>query len=190
MKNNAVRPISFIITAMGIILVIIAVVYAEHHPMPFIPTPPPITPTPASTQDAYSSVCYILNKPTADGGRDFAYLKVSSSDGIHITGEFGTALDGKDKIDGTLIGTASANSATQTVLFDGQYSNTGEGMNNVVEQMIKLNENQAQIGYGDMKANANGTYSYIDPSKVTYSLTLPSVDCTQYDALVTATETK
>jgi hypothetical protein len=49
------------------------------------------------------------------------------------------------------------------------------------------NDTQAQIGYGENKKNADGSYSYIDTSKVTYSLSLPSVDCAQYDTLKAAT---
>ncbi len=53
-----------------------------------------------------------------------------------------------------------------------------------------MTEAQAQIGYGELKTDADGTYSYVDPTKVTYSLTLPSVDCTQYDSLKAATGVK
>jgi hypothetical protein len=200
MKNKYLTPAPLIITAIAVVALTIILIHASHSTEPFVPSHPVVTsqavptddaiPVPAAaTPTAAASVCYILNKPTSDGGRDIAYLKATSSDGTNVTGELGTALEGKDALSGTFVGTLSSNS-DGSVTLDAQYSATGEGMNNIVEQKILLTQSQAQVGYGAMKLNSDGTYVYSDPSAITYSLTLPSVDCTEYDSLKAATETK
>ena len=198
MKNTYLKPAPLIITAVGIAVLVVALVTASHHKAPFVPSHPVSTvpasglpqaadTTPSAADGA--SVCYILNKPTNGGGKDIAYLKLTSTDGTNATGEFGTALDGKDALHGTIIGTMTADS-NGVVTLDGQYSANGEGMNSVVEQKIQLTQSQAQIGYGELAQNSKGIYAYKDPSAVTYSLSLPSVSCAQYDTLKAATGTK
>ncbi len=165
MKNNIVRPIPLTVTIVAVVGIAALLINAHRHPVAA-----PV----AATADQNQSLCYILNKPTASGHNDIAYLKLTSSDGgAHTTGELGIALAEKDSMHGTLTGTVTASADNATAVFDGQYVNSGEGMNNVNEQMIKLDNDQAMIGYGA-------------PGAVTYSLAIPSADCAQYDQLKTA----
>jgi hypothetical protein len=124
-------------------------------------------------------LCYALTD------KDTAFLKLTTPDGgVTITGELATYPAEKDAMTGTLSGTAT--NVNGDAIFDGQYANSAEGMNNISEQLIKLGQGSAQIGYGEMVQGTDGTYDYKDKTKVTYSLTLPAVDCAQYDALKTA----
>ncbi len=171
MEKNNITPISLIITGLAVIgfaaLFINAKKQQEVAVTPTVDTSP-------------SSLCYALNKKG-----DTAFLKLNTTDGgITITGELATYPAEKDAMKGTLSGTAT-NVSGDTV-FDGQYANSAEGMNNISEQLIKLDETQAQIGYGEMVEATDGTYDYKDKTKVNYSLSLPAVDCAQYDALKTA----
>ena len=177
MNNNTIRPVPLVITGLALVAISALLINAHRHLA--------VDTTQTATADAHS-VCYILNKPTSSGHNDIAYLKLTSADsGQHATGELGVALAEKDTVQGTLSGTVVGNTDGSAV-FDGQYTNTGEGVDNVSEQMIHLDENQATLGYGDMVKNGDGTYGYKDTSAVTYSLALPSVDCAQYDSLKTA----
>lgn len=177
-KNN-IKPISLIITGVAIVAFVAIFIMAKKQQ---------VAPAPATTADTSTptSLCYVLNKPVAGSKyNDVAYLKLTSSNGGQdITGELGTYLSEKDGMKGTLTGTATNDNGV--AVFDGQYSNSAEGMNNINEQLIRLDNTQAQIGYGETVQNADGTYSYKDKSKVSYSLSIPMVDCAQYDALKTA----
>ena len=164
-------------------MIVAALIYSNRHPLeaPFIPagksmadisatTPlPDLTPAAAPAQTIPASVCYLLDTPAASGGKNVVYLKMTSTDGQNATGELGTFLDQKDGMTGTLSGTLSAGSAAGDVVFDGQYSNMAEGVSNVTEQTIEMTETQAEVSYG------------------TSALTLPAVDCGQYDSLKAAT---
>ncbi len=181
MENNKIKPISLIITGVVIIAFVALFVSAKKHQQE------------AAINAAQSdisistpaSLCFVLNKKTTSGSSDVAYLKLTTSDGgQNISGELGTYLAEKDGMKGTLTGSASAD-ASGNAIFDGQYVNSGEGMNNSNEQLIKLDGTQAQLGYGDFIRTKNGSYQYKDKTKVVYSLAIPSVDCAQYDALKT-----
>jgi hypothetical protein len=180
MEKNTVKTVPLIITIVAVVGIAALLINASKHPVPTADT--------TASSSASNSLCYVLNAPSQGGnGNDTAYLKLTSSDGGQtVTGELGTALAEKDAMTGTLQGTVTASSDNSSATFDGQYINMGEGMSNVNEQMIQLTEQGAQIGYGDMAQNADGTYSYKDKSAITYSLTIPSVDCTQYDSLKAA----
>jgi hypothetical protein len=182
MENNKIKPISLIIT--GVVVVAFIAIFVMAKKQQEVAN----APTPAdTTASAPASLCYVLNKKsTGSKFNDVAFVKLNTTDGGQtVTGELGTYLAEKDGMKGTLSGTVNAD-ATGAAVFDGQYANSAEGMNNINEQLIKFDTDTAQIGYGEMVAAADGTYDYKDKTKVTYSLSIPSVDCAQYDALKTA----
>ncbi|MDB5255293.1 MAG: hypothetical protein JWL92_669 [Candidatus Nomurabacteria bacterium] len=171
MEKNNITPISLIIT--GVAVIGFAALFISAKKQQDIAVTPAADTTP-------SSLCYVLNK-----NGDTAFLKLTTTDGgLTITGDLATYPAQKDSMKGTLSGVAT--NVDGDAVFDGQYANSAEGMNNISEQLIKLDPTQAQIGYGEMVEAADGTYDYKDKTKVTYSLTLPAVDCTQYDSLKTA----
>lgn len=152
------------------------VLNVRHHLTRFTPTPPP-----SNVQASSVSLCYYLDQAGASGAHDKAYLKMTITNN-NVHGELGTALAQKDSINGTLVGTITEGTANDYIL-DAQYMNTGEGMNNTNEQLIHFNSTSAELGYGEMKEDSNGSFSYQDKSQVTYALSLPRVDCTQYQEL-------
>jgi hypothetical protein len=176
MKNTFPSTPALIITGVAIIALATVVIHFKKQQQAAV----------TASASTPASLCYILNAPTASGYNDVAYLKVTTRDGgRHITGELGTFLSQKDRKSGTLTG--SITNVGGNAVFDGQYTNMAEGMNATDEQLIRLNDTQAQIGYGENKKNADGSYSYIDKSKVVYSLSLPVVDCARYDTMKAAT---
>lgn len=176
-NQNKIKPITLIVTAIALVLIVTALLSAKRH-MANAPV------AADATQDAPSSVCYYLNNPTANGN-DVASLKLTTTDGQNATGQFNVALAQKDASTGMLTGVITVTDSSSAV-FDGHYVNSQEGMNTTTEQMIKLDQQQAQIGYGEMVQNAAGGYDYKDKSGVTYSLSIPRVDCAQFDGLVAA----
>ncbi|MEO5646029.1 MAG: hypothetical protein ABIO57_03095 [Candidatus Paceibacterota bacterium] len=182
MENNKIKPISLIITGVVLVAFIALFVSAKKHQQQAAT----VATQPDVTTSAPASLCFVLNKKTNSTSNDVAYLKLTTSDGgQNITGELGTYLAEKDGKKGTLSGSASADKDGNAI-FDGQYANSAEGMNNIDEQLIKIDGTQAIVGYGEMQQAKDGTYDYKDKAKVTYSLAIPTVDCAQYDALKTA----
>ncbi len=176
--------ISYIITGVALIGIVILLLVAKKQQLN---TTAAETQQQAQQASAPVSLCYLLNAPSKGGaGHDVAYLKITTSDGgMHVTGELGTAPAEKDKVSGTITGTISAGS-DGSALLDAQYANAGEGMTSTNEQLIRLDETQAQIGYGEEVKSSDGSYHYKDANAVTYSMTLPAVDCTQYNTLKAA----
>ena len=123
-------------------------------------------------------LCYSSSTPTASGFNDVYSLKLTVAGDI-ATGELATSPAEKDKMTGTLEGTIAPISE-EAYLFTGKYMNSGEGMTNTDDRMIVLSATDAKIGYGETVLNADGTYSYKDPSTLNYSLSIPRVDCAAY----------
>ncbi len=169
MTEKKITTISLVITGLALAAIIVLLISAKHRM-----GAAGISGT-ATNQDQPASVCYALHNETA-GGTDTATLKLTTTDGEHATGQFNVALAQKDASTGVLDGVISI-TGPSTALFDGHYVNMQEGMNNTSEQLIKLDQNEAQIGYGEMVQNADGGYDYKDKSAVMYSLSLPRVDC-------------
>ena len=169
MKENKIQPASLIITVIGIILIIIAVIWSGHHQSRFVPTPPPkaaaptiglqdLAPQATDTSNQQPvSICYALNNTTANG-TDTVQLEITTVDGQTATGTFSTALAQKDASSGTLNGTLTATGTG--AIFDGQYTSTQEGVNGSSEQLIELGQTEAKIGYGAMVPNNHGGYDY------------------------------
>ena len=162
------------------LLVIVCVVVA----LLVVTSKKPMTSDITATPDEGSAqvLCYYSATPTESGFNDTYALKLMLANDNTATGELATAPAEKDSMQGTLAGSVTENSGE--LIFDGWYTNQAEGMNNVDQRLIKLNENEAHIGYGETVLNADGTYSYKDASTVDYSLTIPRVDCAVYDQTV------
>lgn len=124
------------------------------------------------------AVCYYSRTETATGLYDVYALKLNVDDAGAATGELVTLPAEKDAMRGTLSG--SLNPIGEEYIFKGLYRNSAEGMNNTDERIIRLAYEKASIGYGEMKENADGIYSYANPSQIDYSLSIPRIDCAQY----------
>ncbi|MES2224381.1 MAG: hypothetical protein V4478_00165 [Patescibacteria group bacterium] len=176
MENNKIKPIPVIITIVALVAFAAVLIAAKKQQATEVAQVP---------EAQESSLCYVLNKKTASSSNDVAYLKLTSADGGKtVTGELATYLAEKDGMSGTLNGTVRSDNGI--AVFDGTYANAAEGMNNVDQRIIRLDDTQAQVGYGETIKNADGTYSYKDASALNYSLSIPAVDCAEYSSLKTA----
>lgn len=140
-----------------------------------------LTVTPGETEA--QTLCYYSSTPTDSGFNDTYALKLALANDNSATGELATAPAEKDSMTGTLKG--SVTESGDELIFDGWYTNSAEGMNNIDQRLIKLTESEARIGYGETILNADGTYSYKEEAEVNYSLTIPRIDCAVYDQTVT-----
>jgi hypothetical protein len=84
----------------------------------------------------------------------------------------------KDSAIGSYEGTVSdMDPKTSSRTIDAWWNREGEGLTEKSQLRIIFGEGNASIGFGAMKANADGSYSYEDLSKVDYSLTLSDYSC-------------
>lgn len=181
MDNKKPKTISLIITGVALVAIVILLIFAKKQQVANNNAQQP-----AVTATTPVSICYVLNKPAASSSdHDAGYLKITTSDGGKtVTGELGTRPAEKDAVSGTITGTIAEDNGA--ALFTGTYTAMGEGMKSVQDQLIRFDETQAQIGFGEQVENKDGSYSYKDKTKVTYSYALPAVDCAQYDTLKAA----
>lgn len=131
---------------------------------------------------APETLCYYESPSSLSGYADEFALKLTIVDGS-ATGELITAPAQKDRMVGTLEGVLTTKA--DELIFDGWYKNEAEGMKNIDERVIRLSENKAYIGYGEMLSHADGSYSYKDPAVMQYWLPIARVDCAIYDQVVT-----
>jgi hypothetical protein len=165
---------TILIVPAVIVLLLFVVALGKKH------ITPAVTEGPLATAQVPAMLCFFSSIKTADGYADTYYLKLSIQRG-KATGELATLPAEKDAMRGTLVGNIiDQNGETY---FDGTYSNMAEGMTNVDERMIKLGDTEAAIGYGETMQNADGSYGYKDKNDLNYSLTIPKVDCAQYESL-------
>lgn len=160
MKKQHLSKVSIIVTIIAIVALTTLLINAKHRMAAPVATAPAAQPS--------QSVCYYLNQPSKGGmGNDIAYVKMTvDSQSQKVVGELTTELAEKDKLTGTLSGTIAPSTTQGQYIFDGQYANSGEGMNSITEQLIRFDTTKAEIGYGG-----------------TYSLSIPRVDCSRYDSL-------
>lgn len=84
----------------------------------------------------------------------------------------------KDSAIGSYEGTVTdMDPLTSSRTIDAWWNREGEGVTEKSQLRIIFGEGNASIGFGAMKANADGSYSYEDLSKVDYSFTLTDYSC-------------
>jgi hypothetical protein len=158
-QTPKIKPLSLIITIFGVVIIAALLIKAEKNPVPSAAAP-------AADQTA-NSLCYVLNAPASSGtGIDTAYLQMTSADGGQtVTGELGAHLAGTTAVQGTIQGTVTSGADQTTASFDGQFSPAAGAP---TDQPIQLDATEATLSLG---GNA---------------VSIPSVDCTQYDSLKAA----
>ncbi|MDQ5931020.1 MAG: hypothetical protein QG674_186 [Patescibacteria group bacterium] len=125
------------------------------------------TPTEVSKQ------CYIWNTEAGDS----ATLILSIKD-TNVEGSFTFLPAEKDSKRGILTGTLSAlsgDSGTRTVY--GWWSVLAEGMNSKEEILITLSGKTAAVGFGEMKQKDDGSFVYVDVTKLSYQPVLQETSC-------------
>ncbi|MBP7831849.1 MAG: hypothetical protein KA028_02425 [Candidatus Pacebacteria bacterium] len=129
--------------------------------------------TPSETESA--SFCYIWNTEAGDS----ATLKLVTSDGINVTGEFNYMPFQKDSKKGTIKGSVGeVDEVAQQQNADLLWTASAEGVTNVEELSVILGAGTAKPGFGEMKLDPiSGVYKYADASKVSYDLTLQRTEC-------------
>lgn len=119
-------------------------------------------------------LCYLSIENTPQGLTDVYALSVSISEDGTTRGELMTSPAEKDKMEGKIYGKIS--NTQDGKVFDGWYDNSAEGLENTDQLMIKILDDKALIGYGEM-VQAGEAYVYKDVKNINYSLELPAIHC-------------
>lgn len=162
-QNNKNSPWGVVIV---IILLGIAVWFIGHRPQT----------APLAQSEA---ACFYSEVTGSQGLKDISYLRLSGDRGM-VTGDLGTLPAEKDAMRGTLTGTITDDGAWS--MLDAAYTYQAEGMTATEERSIRFDATHAEIAYGEMIDAGDGTWVYKDPSSISYSLSIPRVACTDYDA--------
>ncbi len=153
MKDKNLNPVSLIITAVALVLLVGGLVWAAHHQSRFVPTPPPAAaivapsdipsglPTQAgdieqdseNQNNTNNSVCY----SSSDGSTN---LEITTTDGQNATGSLS-----QNGSSGALSGTLAGSSDGSTVIFNGQYVDA-LSVGNGTTETISLTQSQATVG--------------------------------------------
>ena len=122
-----------------------------------------------------TNICYIWNTKAGDSST----LKLSTTDGVHVTGTFNYLPAEKDTKTGSVAGVVGElDQATMSQTVDLLWTSSAEGMTNIEQLYIKLGEGTAQPAYGEMKLDkVTGHYVYADTNKLTYGPAMQQTDC-------------
>lgn len=119
--------------------------------------------------------CYIWNTEAGDS----ASLRLTTSDGVSVTGSFSYNPAEKDSKSGPIKG--SVGEVDEEALMQVAHlvwTATGEGVTNNEELNVELGVGTAKPGFGEMKLDAaKAMYVYANPAKVSYDITLQRTDC-------------
>lgn len=118
--------------------------------------------------------CYIWNTEAGDK----ATLVVNTNGDI-ATGSFAFLPAEKDRKSGDFVGTISPmNDSQGNRTIHGWWTTSAEGVTNKEEILISVGSSVAGVGFGEMKAQADGSYVYVDPTSLSYQPALQKTDCT------------
>lgn len=123
-------------------------------------------------------LCFVkFGEKQASGFYDKFTLRMSL-DGDKVSGYLKILPAEKDSSFGSYEGTVSAvDPYAMARTIDAVWTREGEGMISKEQLRIIFGEGTANIGFGAMKENPDGSYSYEDLEKVDYSLALTDYSC-------------
>ncbi len=116
-----------------------------------------------------------------DDIKDVYTLKFTMN-GENVNGELNFLPEEKDSKVGEfkgLISPSASNSSSRIIAA--WWDTMGEGIKNREQLAILLEDQTASIGFGEMKESSDGSYVYANPSEVSYSLKLGSVECSSLE---------
>lgn len=129
-----------------------------------------------NTNNSSDLMCFTY---VSEGGgiKDLYNLKFDIK-GENVNGELNFLPAEKDSKVGEFKGLISPyGQDSDSRIIAAWWDTMAEGMKNREQLAILLKGDTASVGFGEMKESSDGSYVYADPSKVTYTLNLKSVDC-------------
>lgn len=127
-----------------------------------------VVPTPAQEKS-----CYIWNTEAGDKA-----TLIVTTDGTLVSGAFAFLPAEKDKKTGGFVGTISTEKdALGNKTIHGWWTASAEGMTAKEEILITVGDSIAGVGFGEMKAQADGSYVYADANALLYQPPLQKTDC-------------
>lgn len=126
------------------------------------------------SQDSQAvKLCYIWNTEAGDKA-----TLVMNIDKDVVIGTFDFAPAEKDRKQGVFQGTVSAiDPASLSRTISAWWASNGEGVRHVEELSIILRQGIATPGFGEMKDEGDGSFTYAKPSEISYTLNLQQTDC-------------
>lgn len=118
-------------------------------------------------------ICYLYSQKNANGLIDSSWLEMTIK-GSDVNGQFNDLPAEKDSKKGFFKGTIVNNNNSEVQAY---WDAQAEGMTVKEELFIIFNSTQAQVAYGEMTKNDDGSYSYADKSKLTYGRAMEKIDC-------------
>lgn len=132
--------------------------------------------TSENTNNTDSLMCFTYISE-GNGIKDLYNLKFDIK-GENVNGELNFLPAEKDSKVGEFKGLISPyGEDSSTRIIAAWWDTMGEGIKNREQLAILLKGETASIGFGEMKESGDGSYVYADPSQVSYTLHLQSVDC-------------
>ncbi len=126
-------------------------------------------------------ICYVSMQNRAEGLRDLYSLNLSIASDGSARGNLITSPAEKDTMQGKLFGIISKSSDGR--IFEGWYDNQAEGVENTDQISIKVLEDKAIIGYGEM-VQAGDAYVYKDAKNINYNLEIPAIPCALQEEII------
>ncbi len=176
------KNLSYVLTVLGLVILIIFLISKNGFLVPQNPTPTPptdntvVTSTPKPIELCFAKFGQLVSNP--NGFEDKYILRLSML-GDQATGELKFLPAEKDRKVGKFTGTVSAvdkymMARTASLWWEAMQ----EGMSTKEELSIIFGEGTASIGFGAMVDRGDGVYVYKDKSKIDYSsLNLTDVSC-------------
>jgi hypothetical protein len=168
MNDKKISPVSLVITGVALVLIVILVMYEKHHLVPFIPTPPPTYQTNTSSlTDLTSTPSDILSpQNTLDPSQDTSTTDQSQPSVCYYNS------NGYFKItvaDGTTA-TAEVGMGNQSTMLSGTIA-------------VDTTNNGGYVFSGQDSVGGGASVGFDSTHAQLGSLSIPRVDCTQYDML-------
>jgi hypothetical protein len=115
--------------------------------------------------------CYVWN---TDNG-DLATIVLTTA-GESAAGTIAVLPAEKDKKTGDFTATVS-NPTPETAVIHGWWNTIAEGVTVKEEVIITTDTSTAAVGFGEMKAQADGSYVYADTEALSFTPVLQKTDC-------------
>lgn len=127
-----------------------------------------------------SSLCYYSENLTQSGLYDRSWLRLNLVD-EKISGEYYNLPAEKDSKFGIFKGIHSKDDLGVMSRADVLWEAQAEGTIVSEQLLINFTQNEAFVGFGEMKLGENDIYVYSDPESIPYWQTIPTLSCEDLD---------
>jgi len=171
--NTSMKKIFYVLLALLLIFVVILVVQNKRSQNIIIQEP-----VDEIVVKEPLSLCFVkFGEKQASGFYDKFTLRMNLL-GDKVDGYLKILPAEKDASVGSFEGSVSAvDPYTMARTIDAWWTREGEGRTEKSQLRIIFGEGTANVGFGAMKENADGSYSYEDLEKIDYSMSLNDYSC-------------